>query len=248
MSPTSARPSGSPEPPGTDLPARLRDRFRVEGSLLSIAVGGDLQLQQDPGKPLQLFGNLQTAGGEIRVLGPHLRVERGNIAFAGALDRPQLDLAAERVISREEVTVGVALRGPLQEAQLEIYSSPAMSQTEAISWLTRGRGLDADASADSSAMAVSLGLSAVNRTGLMQGINRLPVVNNVSLGTANTADGTTATVSGYLGERIYLSYGTGIYEPITVLTGRLYLQSRLWIEMVSALENSLDIYYSFDIE
>ncbi len=55
-------------------------------------------------------------------------------------------------------------------------------------------------------------------------------------------------MSGYIGERIYLSYGLGIYQPITVLTARLYLRKRLWLEVVSQLENSLDLYYSFDID
>jgi len=36
--------------------------------------------------------------------------------------------------------------------------------------------------------------------------------------------------------------------PINVLTARYYLRSRLWLEVVSSLENSMDLYYSFEIK
>jgi autotransporter translocation and assembly factor TamB len=57
-----------------------------------------------------------------------------------------------------------------------------------------------------------------------------------------------ATISAYVGNRLYLSYGVGIYEPINALTARLYLRSRLWLEVVSRLESSFDLYYRFDID
>ena len=49
-------------------------------------------------------------------------------------------------------------------------------------------------------------------------------------------------------EKLYLSYGIGLYEPINVITARFYLKARLWLEVVSRLENSVDLYYSWDID
>ena len=57
-----------------------------------------------------------------------------------------------------------------------------------------------------------------------------------------------AVISGYIGDRVYLKYGIGVFEPINELTVRLYLLNRLWVEVVSGIEQSGDIYYSFDIE
>lgn len=93
-----------------------------------------------------------------------------------------------------------------------------------------------------------MGTSLVNQMGVLQELDKLPGINGIELGAEGTDDDTTATLSGYIGERIYLSYGVGLYEPINVLTARLYLQTRLWVEVVSSLENSIDLYYSFDIE
>ena len=83
---------------------------------------------------------------------------------------------------------------------------------------------------------------------MLNPLNRLPGINNIKLGTEESAAGTRATVGGYIGNKIYLSYGVGLHEPTNVLTTRLYLHSRLWLELVSSLENSLDLYYAFDLD
>lgn len=232
----------------SDIVLRIDERFRVEGEQLNATLGGELQLVQEPGRPLQVFGTLQLLGGELNAYKQRLQIQRGTIAFSGPPDNPELNIAAEREIRADNVTVGARLFGRLEEPELEIYSNPLMSQSEAMSYLVRGRPLDSGAGADGTALALSLGADAVNQSGIVRELNRLPLISNVAFGTSGEADETSATVSGYIGERIYLSYGIGIYEPINVLTARLYLQSRLWLEVVSRLENSIDLYYAFEIE
>ncbi len=230
-----------------DLRLRIKDRFRIRGKDLNITVGGDLSLRQAPERPLQLFGNLNILGGELRAYGQRLLVRQGRIAFSGVPENPELNLRAEREIPAEDVRAGVTVTGTLEQPELTVYAEPAMSQTEALSYLLRGRGLDSGAGADGTAMALSLGTSLMNRSALVEELNKVPGLRNVEFGTDGSEDDTAATVSGYIGERIYLSYGVGLYEPINVLTARLYLQARLWLEVVSRLESSVDLYYSFDI-
>lgn len=215
---------------------------------MEIRVGGDLRLQQSPGSPLQLFGNLKVLGGELEAYGQRLSVQPGRVAFSGLPGNPELDLRASREIRAEDLRAGVHVTGTLEQPQLEIYTDPVTSQTEALSYLVRGRGLDAGGGTDGSALALSLGTGLINRSALVSGLNRLPGVSEIEFGTEGSEESTAATVSGYIGERLYLSYGVGLYEPVNVLTARLYLQTRLWLEVVSRLENSVDLYYSFDID
>jgi autotransporter translocation and assembly factor TamB len=232
-----------------DVRVAIQNRFKVAGSLLQTTLGGKLHLLQRPGRPLRLFGNLKTVGGELRAYQQRLQIKRGIISFTGPPGNPLLDVRAQRNISSSGVTVGVQVRGPLEEdLTLEVYSDPAMSQGEAMSYLVRGRGLDAGAGADGTAMALSLAGGVVNRSTIVSELNRIPGVSNVEFGAEGSDDDTAATVSGYVGGRIYLSYGFGLYEPINVMTARLYLRPRLWLEVVSRLENSVDLYYSFDIK
>lgn len=232
----------------SEIVLRIDERFRVEGEQISATLGGDLQLVRELERPLQVFGTLRLLGGELNAYRQRLQIKRGTIAFSGPPDNPELNIAAEREIRADNVTVGARLFGRLEEPELEIYSNPVMSQSEAMSYLVRGRPLDSGANADGTALALSLGADAVNQSGIVRELNRLPLISNVAFGATGEADDTAATVSGYIGERIYLSYGVGIYEPINVLTARLYLQSRLWLEVVSRLENSVDLYYAFEIK
>ncbi|MEP4485049.1 MAG: translocation/assembly module TamB domain-containing protein [Halioglobus sp.] len=231
-----------------DVDIKIENRFHVVGTNIDTTVGGNLRLLQPSNEPLQLFGNLNVIGGELRAYGQSLKIKRGTVSFAGVTDNPQLDLRAERIITLEDIEVGIHVIGPLEEPELDIYSNPAMSQTEALSYLLRGRGLDAGAGGDGTAVALSLGTNMVNQSGVTDSLNKIPGLNNIGFGADGTADETAATVSGYIGERIYVSYGVGLYEPINILTARLYLQTRLWLEVVSRLENSVDLYYSFDID
>ena len=228
---------------------RIRDGFKVTGSLLETTLGGDLHVLQQPGQPLQLFGNLTTMGGELRAYQQRLSLDWGVISFSGPPDNPLLDVRAQRKFTSSGVTAGVQVRGQLQgDLKLEVFTDPVMSQNEAMSYLVRGRGMDSGAAADGTAVAISVAGGVVNRSTLVSELNRIPGVSNIEFGATGTEADTAATVGGYIGKRLYLSYGFGLYEPINVLTARLYLGTRLWLEVVSQLENSVDLYYSFDID
>jgi autotransporter translocation and assembly factor TamB len=227
----------------------IKDKFRIVGDSVDATVGGDLRLRQRPRQPLQVFGNLNVIGGEIRAYQQRLRIKRGTLSFAGTPDNPELDVRAQREISGDNVVVGLQLQGTLKQPKLDVFSDPVMSHGETMSYLVRGRGLDTGASNDGVAMALSVGSTLVNQTALVEELNRIPGISNLAFGAEGTNEtDTAATVGGYIGERLYLSYGMGIYEPINVLTARLYLKTRLWLEVVSRLENSVDLYYSFDIK
>ena len=227
----------------------VENDFKIVGDMVNATVGGDLQLRQQRRQPLQLFGNLNVIGGELRAYQQRLRIQRGTVSFAGTPENPELDVRAQREIPGDKVVVGLQLQGTLKQPKLEVYSDPVMAHGEAMSYLVRGRGLDSGAGADGVAMALSLGTGLVNQSALVTELNSIPGISNIAFGSegSNESD-TAATVGGYIGERLYLSYGMGIYEPINVLTARLYLQTRLWLEVVSRLENSMDLYYSFDID
>ncbi len=93
------------------------------------------------------------------------------------------------------------------------------------------------------AIGVVLGSAITNFSGVLTQIERLPLINRIEI----DGDDKQASIAGYLGDQVYNKYGIGIIEPINELSVRFYLLSRLWVETVSGLENSVDIYYSFDI-
>jgi len=232
-----------------DVRLRVAEDFRLRGPQLEANLSGELQLRRRAREPLQLFGSLNTAGGHATAFERTLSIKRGTISFTGPPDNPLLDLSAERHISGSDVSAGVRVHGALaSDLSLDVYTQPPMSQSEAMSYLIWGHGLDRSTNSDGTVLALALAGSVVNRSSLVSAINKVPGIDNVSFGAEGSEEDAAATVSGYVGERLYLSYGIGLYEPINVLTARFFLQTRLWLEVVSRLENSIDLYYSFDIE
>jgi autotransporter translocation and assembly factor TamB len=231
-----------------DVNVTVENRFRVQSSLAVATLGGELRLLQRAGQPLQLFGTLSLVSGEVRAYQQQLRIQRGTLAFSGRPDNPSINVRAVRRISGSNVVVGMQVLGTYDALSLEVFSEPEMSEGEKMSYLVRGRGLDSGAGEDGTALALSVASGVVNSTTLVSELNRIPGVSNVSFGADGSAEDTAATLSGYIGERIYLAYGIGVYEPINVLIARLYLRTRLWLEVVSRLENSIDLYYAFDID
>ncbi|MEM1402460.1 MAG: translocation/assembly module TamB domain-containing protein [Pseudomonadota bacterium] len=228
------------------LAARVEPGFTLRTKEVEATLSGDLRYVDSSSEPPALYGDLQVLGGELRAYGQTLRLDNGTVGFVGDPLNPTVRLAAEREIRGEDLRVGFRVTGPLEEPVLQIYSEPQRSERETLSYLLRGRGPDAGAGLDATALALSLGATAVNETGLLRSLDSIPGVSGVTLGAQGWDDDMAATLSAYVGERLYLSYGVGIYEPVNALTARLYLQSRLWLEVVSRLENSIDLYYRFD--
>ncbi|MCB1845259.1 MAG: translocation/assembly module TamB domain-containing protein, partial [Halioglobus sp.] len=233
----------------SNVRVRVEDGFRLTGDMLDTALAGELQLRRRSREPLQVFGSLETTGGYVTAYERVLQIQRGVVSFSGAPDNPLLDLRAERRISGENITAGIHVHGELaRDLALDVYADPPMSQGDAMSYLIWGRSLDSGTNTDGAVLALSLASGVVNRSSLVRNINRVPGISNVTFGAQGSEADAAATVSGYIGEKLYLSYGFGLYEPVNVLTARLFLQTRLWLEVVSRLENSLDLYYSFDID
>jgi translocation and assembly module TamB len=52
--------------------------------------------------------------------------------------------------------------------------------------------------------------------------------------------------SGRISDRLSLSYGVGVFEPVNTLALRYRLSRRVFLEAASGLASSLDIFYRRD--
>ncbi|GHF02371.1 translocation/assembly module TamB domain-containing protein [Thalassotalea profundi] len=228
----------------TNIRVIIADAFKVEGQGFTGRLGGDLQVSQQPQQPLQLFGNLKVPQGRYKAYGQDLSITKGNITFNGPTNNPYVAMQATRTIEKENIVVGIDATGLTNSLDIKLFSNPTMQQSETLSYLVRGRGLDAETGDSNTAIGVALGTAITNFSGVLDQIEKLPLINRVEI----DGDEKQATIAGYLGDKVYIKYGLGIMEPINELTVRFYLLNRLWVETVSGLENSADIYYSFDIK
>lgn len=236
-----------------DVDVKMIDPFVVSGFGFEGKIDGALQARQRLTEEIQLFGNLHVTQGTYKAYGQNLSVKSGRLQFVGPVNNPVVQLRAIRPLRGTNVEAGIEATGPANNIVVELFSNPAMEQSAILSYLLRGRPPGAD-SGDSRSMALVMaanqGIDLTSSSGLTEALNEIPLLSDITLDTETDAvsGDSLATVSGYIGERIYLKYGVGIIEPVSQVTVRFYLLNQLWLEAVSSLERSMDLYYSFEIE
>ncbi|SES67554.1 translocation/assembly module TamB domain-containing protein [Thalassotalea agarivorans] len=228
-----------------NLEVIIRDKFTVRGQGFNGNLGGKLQMTQRKQQPMQIYGVMGIKNGKYQAYGQHLNVDNGRVTFNGPPANPHVDLTATRKITSDDVTVGISITGLANALQINLFSTPSMQQNEILSYLVRGRGLDSGTN-NAAAMGAVLATTINRAQGVQEALQEVPLLTDIQVGAEVDGDDAQATISGYLGERTYLKYGIGVIEPVNEITIRFYLLSRLWLETVSGLEDSADIYYSFE--
>lgn len=225
---------------------RLGDSVHVDVVGVTGRIRGALAIRQLPGQEATGVGELTIADGRYEGYGHRLEIERGRLVFAGSLvTDPRLDVRAVRHI--EEITAGVDLTGPVSNPRVTLFSDPAMSETDVLSYMMFGRPASTASQSEGSALAsaaASIGLSGgellARKIGTRFGIEDIRVEDTGNSKTASLVLGT------YLTPRIYVKYGVGLFESVNTLTLRYDLGKRWRLEAESGQSQGGDLLYSIE--
>jgi translocation and assembly module TamB len=229
----------------------LGDAVEIDGFGLSGKLLGNVMLVDQPRQPANATGEISIADGRYEAYGQKLAIRTGRLLFAGgAVTKPGLDIEAVRK-PVPDVLVGVKVRGGLQAPKFTLFSEPAMSQSAQLSWLVLGRPLERGTSDNErstmEAAALALGMSGGETIGKRVG-DQLGL-DEVSIGSQAGEDETQASllVGKYLTPELFVSYGIGLFEPISTLSLRYALSSR-WklVGQASVIDSSADLIYQID--
>jgi len=184
--------------------------------------------------------------GRYRAYGQRLDIEDGRLLFTGSsLDNPGLDVRAIRRVN--EITVGLQVGGRLQQPQIELYSIPAMDQTDMLSYLILGRPMETTNSSESQMMsqaALALGLaggdSLARQVGDQFGLDEMRVESN------DTGDQASLVVGRHLSPDLYVSYGVGLVEAINTLRLRYRLAERWHVQVESGEYQGADLLFTIE--
>jgi translocation and assembly module TamB len=117
--------------------------LHLRGRGLETDLTGQLKFTTPNNRP-SLQGNVKAVRGSYVAYGQKLSIDRGTIAFTGPIENPRLDILAMRkqspTAASSDVKVGVQIAGTAQDPRISLYSDPAMSETDKLSWLILGRG------------------------------------------------------------------------------------------------------------
>jgi translocation and assembly module TamB len=232
-----------------DLRFTLGEDVRYSGLGLTAAVTGDLALMHESGQVPIASGTVGLEG-QYDAYGQPLALERGQLLFNGPWDDPALDVRAVRHIEETngETVVGVQLSGTLKRPETRLFSEPAMSEADALSYLLLGRpltGTEEQEAATLQSAAISMGLQqalpAVQRIGQTLGLDELTVE-------STTSDAGALAAGKYLSPRIYIRYSYGLFSRIGGFLLRFRLNDRLSIETRSGDQQSMDLLYTVEKE
>lgn len=239
-----------------DINVSIGNKLSIDGYGLKSLLTGTVNLKQSAGKPAQVYGNINLKDGTYKFMSQTLTISRGELQFIGPPQVPSLNIEAIREIKDEDLVAGVRITGNPLKPEVTLFSEPAREQAEVLSYILQGKGFDS--TSDNSSMMVGAAISLGSQFsggggGAMSSISNTAAslvemfgFNNVQLDTDN--EGRVA-ISGYIGKDLMLKYGMGVFTPGYEVTVRYYLLSQLYLESVSStISQSLDIYYSFDID
>ncbi|MFK3942309.1 translocation/assembly module TamB domain-containing protein [Pseudomonas monteilii] len=217
-----------------------RDKLAFSGFGLTANLLGHVHI----GDNLDTRGELRLADGRYRAYGQRLTIRRARLLFAGPLDQPYLDIEAIRQV--DDVTAGIRLTGNAEQPTTEVFSEPAMSQEQALSYLVLGRPLGNTGEDNNMLAQAALGLGLAGSAGITSKLATGLGIEDFQLDTEGSGDATSVVASGNLTDKLSLRYGVGVFEPANTIALRYKLSQKVYVEAASGVASSLDIFYKRD--
>jgi translocation and assembly module TamB len=242
--------AGASRPLRAEVTVALGEDVTIDAFGLAGELAGSIDITETPGEPTTASGEFRVVDGSYEAYGQELEIRTGRVLFAGgALTRPGLDIEAVRRPT-EDILVGARVRGTLEQPELELFSEPGMPQQEQLSYLVLGRPLQGASSSEESALsraALALGLRGGNF--VSERINESLGLDEFGIQTAPGEDASSAAfvIGKYLSPKLYVSYGVGLFEPVTTLNLRYTITDRWRLMTESSSEGSGgDVVYSIE--
>jgi translocation and assembly module TamB len=217
-----------------------QERLSFSGFGLDADLAGRVHIGND----LDTRGELSLNKGRFRAYGQRLTIRRARLLFVGPIDQPYLDVEAIRRV--DDVTAGLRLSGSAAHPTSTVFSEPAMSQEQALSYLVLGRPLGQGGGDNNMLAQAALALGMAGSAPLIGNLAAGLGLRDFQLDTEGSGATTSVVASGSLSERLSLRYGVGVFEPANTIALRYELSRRLYLEAASGLASSLDIFYRRD--
>ncbi len=213
-------------------------------SFAGFGLTANLQGHVHIGDNMDTRGELWLNDGRYRAYGQRLTVRRARLLFAGPIDQPYLDIEAVR--QTDDVIAGIRLSGSAEQPTTQIFSEPAMSQEQALSYLVLGRPLSTNGEDNNMLAQAALGLGLMGSSDLTGSLAKNLGIQDFQLDTEGSGTTTSVVASGDITEKLSLRYGVGVFEPANTIALRYKLSKKVYLEAASGIASSLDIFYKRD--
>lgn len=236
----------------SNINIHIGDDVNLNAYGLKANLDGTIAVRQGK-QGLGLYGQVNLTKGRYASFGQDLIIRKGQISFAGLPSQPNLNIEAIRnpeAMEDSSIIAGVKVYGLADRPEVKVFSEPAMSQNDALSYVLTGRSLDSsgDGNANNSMAAAVIGLSLSKSSKLVGKVGNAFGLNDLNVTTAGIGDNTKVEVSASLTPKFRVKYGVGLFSPLTELTLRYNLAPKLYLQWVSSVNQAVDLMYRFDFD
>ncbi|MHB8830141.1 MAG: translocation/assembly module TamB domain-containing protein [Syntrophales bacterium] len=255
----------------------LGDRSLVKMGGIDAKLAGSIDLDFQTLEAISSKGEIRVVEGKYRAFGAVLQIIRGRLFYAGGpINQPALDIIALR--STADVKAGVTIGGLLRTPAIKLYSEPAMSDVDILSYIVFGHSLASRSSAEQIGVltqAAGLLLSRGKASDIQEklkkqfGLSTLDIqsrssgpagsigykkINGTILpagdvsGKTGDVADTIVAVGKYLTPQMYLSYGRSLFTGSNIFSLRYSINKKWQIETVTGTESGVDLYYKIDFK
>ena len=223
----------------------LGDQVRFRGFGLDLNLNGDLLLEQSIDRPLLAYGELAIPTGSYSMYRQRLLIENGKLLFLGNPTNPAVEIRAIR--NTPNAQAGLQLSGTINSLQGQLFSTPALPESEILSLLVTGRSFQNMGNQDGNNM-----LGAIANLGLEKGQG---LTNNVRNGLGlDTLDITTSDdfrdsalgLGKFIRPNLFMRYDIGLFDRENSLTLEYILTERLKMEVETGVSQSVDLTYTVE--
>jgi len=250
----------------TNIKVIFGDNITFEGAGVKSRIGGTLIASNEPGKATVGNGELWIDG-TFKAYGQNLTINKGKIFFAGGpIENPGLDIRAFRRIngrgsSSEEVVLaggtrirgdedvisGLHINGTAQNLRMDLYSEPAMDESNMLSYIVLGKpASQAGSSGGDLLLAAAAELPLSKSNALTKKIGDDFGLDEAGISSEDGVEHAAFVLGKYLTPELYVSYGIGLFDGSNLLKMRYQLTKRLTLETETGTQSGVDLRYTFE--
>ena len=235
------------KPPDVAVTFDLGKDFAVQGRGITTRLEGQLEIRSTSlSAPPRITGEVRTVKGQYRAYGQQLDVETGLARFNGPFDNPALDILAIRPNIAQRA--GVQVTGSAQAPRVRLYSEPALSDVETLSWVVLGRA-SASSGGESvlmqqAALALLGGLGKGGSGGSLASRLGLDEIGFKGPGSGGELRESAVTLGKRLSKDFYVTYESGLTGVLGTLFIFYDLTQRLTLRGQAGVQSGVDLIYT----
>lgn len=229
------------------LKINLSDAFKLRGRGLDAELTGAITLNGLTEYHPHTEGSIQVKKGTYMAYGQVLTIERGILNFSGTVDNPGLNIRAMR--NSTPINAGVEITGSAFLPVTKLVSEPNVTDSEKLSWLVLGHGMDQTTKSDYGILSLAAGviLSQGQSVPLQTQIARAAGLDELSFSGGN-ATSASLVFGKQLSSKLYLSYVKSISGLLDVARLTFNITKRWSLRAEAGTESAVDVLYTFSFK